>query len=168
MRDVFVCYLIKLWGLFMSKVYWNAWSKTLHAVDILTQIVLLLRECTTSSHGLFSNLVVVFIEGEFLKHCFSYYRRPGIFPNRVVVSPIPLASIGALVHLRLFYLVSEKRRIFKIINYRSLILENWNKFKSFIYISLLSYNLISKAICSECADFCFQLSFSEKGKTTLT
>ena len=40
------------------------------------------------------------------------------------------------------------------------ILDNWNKFKSFIYISLLFYNLISKAICSDCTDLCFL----EKGK----
>ena len=37
------------------------------------------------------------------------------------------------------------------------ILDNWNKFKSFIYISLLFYNLISKAICSDCTDFCLQI-----------
>ena len=30
------------------------------------------------------------------------------------------------------------------------------------------HNLISKAICSECTDFCLQLCFLEKGKTTLT
>ena len=49
------------------------------------------------------------------------------------------------------------------------ILDNWNKFKSFIYISLFVHNLVSKeAICSECTDFCLQLCFSEKGKTTLT
>ena len=110
MRGEFVSYLIKLRGLFMSKVYWNAWSKTLRAIDILNQIVLLLWECTTCGHGLFfKSCCCFFIEGEFLKHCFSYYRRPGIFPNRVVVLPIPLASIGALVHLLLFYLVSEKK-----------------------------------------------------------
>ena len=30
------------------------------------------------------------------------------------------------------------------------------------------HNLIVKAICSECTDFCLQLRFSVKGKTTLT
>ena len=121
MLGVFVCYLIKLWGLFMSKVYWNAWSKTLRAVDILTQIVHLLRECTTRGHVFFfKSCFCFFIEGEFLKHCFFYYRRPGIFPDHVVVWPTPLASIGALVHLHLFYLVSEKKRnvkkIFKLVH----------------------------------------------------
>ena len=43
-------------------------------------------------------------------------------------------------------------------------LDNLNKFKSFIYILLFVYNLISNAICSECTDFCFL----EKGKATLT
>ena len=33
---------------------------------------------------------------------------------------------------------------------------------------LFVHNLISKAICCECTDFCLQLCFSEKGKTTLT
>ena len=48
---------------------------------------------------------------------------------------------------------------------KSYILDNWNKFKSFIYISLFVHNLISKAICiSECMDFCLQLCFSEKRK----
>ena len=42
------------------------------------------------------------------------------------------------------------------------ILDNWNKFKSFIYIWLFVYDLINKAICSECTDFCLQLCFSEK------
>ena len=43
---------------------------------------------------------------------------------------------------------------------------NWNKFKSFIYISLFVHNLISKAIFSECKDFYLQLCFLEKGKNT--
>ena len=34
----------------------------------------------------------------------------------------------------------------------------WGEFQCFI----------SKAICSECTDFCLQLCFSEKGKATLT
>ena len=42
------------------------------------------------------------------------------------------------------------------------------KFKSFIYISLFFHNLISKAIFSECTDFCLQLCYSEKGKATLS
>ena len=110
MPGEFVCYFIKLRGLFMSKVYWNAWSKTMRAVHILTQIVLFTTRVYNSRSWTFFSNLVVFIEGEFLKHCFSYYRRPGIVPNHVVVLPIPLASIGALVHLHLFYLVSKKRK----------------------------------------------------------
>ena len=30
------------------------------------------------------------------------------------------------------------------------------------------HNLIVKAICSECTDFCLQLYYLEKGKATLT
>ena len=37
------------------------------------------------------------------------------------------------------------------------ILDNCNKFKSFIYISLFFYNLVSKAICSDSTDFCLQI-----------
>ena len=39
--------------------------------------------------------------------------------------------------------------------------------KSFLYILLFVHNLISKAICSECEDFCLQLCFLEKGKEFL-
>ena len=47
--------------------------------------------------------------------------------------------------------------IYMYVSYNKLwILDNWNKFKSFIYISLFSYNLISKAISSDCTDFCLQ------------
>ena len=34
----------------------------------------------------------------------------------------------------------------------------------YVYISLFFYDLISKAICSDCTDFCLRLRFSEKGK----
>ena len=45
-----------------------------------------------------------------------------------------------------------------ILNYRFLTTET-NLKACYIF-----HNLISKAICSECTDFCLQLSFSEKGK----
>ena len=32
--------------------------------------------------------------------------------------------------------------------------------------TVVFFNLISKAICSDCIDFCLQLCFSEKGKNT--
>ena len=37
----------------------------------------------------------------------------------------------------------------------------------YTYVSLYVHNLI-RFICSECTDFCLQLCFLEKGKTTLT
>ena len=36
--------------------------------------------------------------------------------------------------------------------------------KLYIYISLFFYNLISKAICSDCTDFCLQIVFFGKRK----
>ena len=50
-----------------------------------------------------------------------------------------------------------------LINYRFLVTETNIK-----YISLFIHNFISKAICTEYTDFCLQLCFSEKEKTTLT
>ena len=52
-------------------------------------------------------------------------------------------------------------------NYRFLTTETSLK-ALYIYILLFVHNLISKAICRECTDFCLQLCFSEKGKTTVT
>ena len=53
-----------------------------------------------------------------------------------------------------------------IINYRFLTTET--NLNTLYIFRCCFYNLISKAICSECTDFCLQLYFSEKGKTTLT
>ena len=51
-----------------------------------------------------------------------------------------------------------------IINYRLLTTETNLKA---LYISLFVHNLITKAICSECTDFCLQLHFSKKGKNKI-
>ena len=51
-----------------------------------------------------------------------------------------------------------------MINYRFLTTET-NLKAFYIFRCLFTfYNLISKAICSECTDFCLQLCFLEKGK----
>ena len=50
-----------------------------------------------------------------------------------------------------------------IINYRFLTTET-NLKAVYIFCCCFLHNLISKAICSDCTDFCLQLCFSEKGK----
>ena len=60
-----------------------------------------------------------------------------------------------------------KQAYIYVIDYRQLKTET-NLKALYIYILLFVHSLISKAICSEITDFCLQLCFLEKGKTTLT
>ena len=88
---------------------------------------------------------------------------------------LKLATIWYLKDCHL-HLETEKKisvswlKSWDILNYRFLTTETNLKalYIIYIYISLFVYNLISKAIFSDCTDFCLQLYFSEKGKTTLT